>query len=218
MNNLPLIEKMLNFSDPERFYFIQVFRRRKDNPGMARDVKVLGNYCVSDATQLQEEFREIKELCDQHHARAYIRLNRRSDQTIARQMLVRIAEMVISDQFNVRNVYWKIAGQFDSESDPSWLVDIDWNEFDRSPSESQVLETIHGHLQRLQEEAGRVVRMDQVPTRNGYHLITRPFNVRQFREITQEMGLKIDVHKDNPTLLYASRPEMFLPDIETSRS
>lgn len=37
-----------------------------------------------------------------------------------------------------------------------------------------------------------------IPTKNGKHLITIPFDLRQFRKIY----LKIDVHKNNPTVLY----------------
>jgi hypothetical protein len=34
--------------------------------------------------------------------------------------------------------------------------------------------------------------------KNGVHLITTPFNLQQFKEEYQD----IDVHKNNPTLLY----------------
>ena len=37
-----------------------------------------------------------------------------------------------------------------------------------------------------------------IPTKSGYHLITTPFNLQQFKEEYPD----IDVHKNNPTLLY----------------
>lgn len=37
-----------------------------------------------------------------------------------------------------------------------------------------------------------------IPTLNGVHLITKPFNLQKFKELYP----LIDVHKNNPTLLY----------------
>jgi hypothetical protein len=37
-----------------------------------------------------------------------------------------------------------------------------------------------------------------IPTKSGYHLITTPFNLQQFKEKYPD----IDVHKNNSTLLY----------------
>jgi hypothetical protein len=40
--------------------------------------------------------------------------------------------------------------------------------------------------------------MYKVPTKNGIHLITNPFNLNAFK-----FGFpNIDVHKNNPTILY----------------
>lgn len=38
----------------------------------------------------------------------------------------------------------------------------------------------------------------EIPTMNGCHLITKPFNLQKFKEKFPE----IDVHKNNPTILY----------------
>lgn len=39
---------------------------------------------------------------------------------------------------------------------------------------------------------------DYIPTKNGYHIITKPFNLKQFKDKYPD----IDVHKNNPTILY----------------
>ena len=38
----------------------------------------------------------------------------------------------------------------------------------------------------------------QIPTKNGVHLITKPFNKSEFSKIHKN----IDIHKTNPTLLF----------------
>jgi hypothetical protein len=40
----------------------------------------------------------------------------------------------------------------------------------------------------------------EIPTKNGVHLITRPFNLQEFKE-TFDGDWDI-IHKNNPTLLY----------------
>ena len=39
-----------------------------------------------------------------------------------------------------------------------------------------------------------------IPTKSGWHIITTPFNLQQFKEKYPD----IDVHKNNPTILYIS--------------
>ena len=43
-----------------------------------------------------------------------------------------------------------------------------------------------------------------IPTVNGFHMITRPFNLAEFRKYMELQGDVPDIHKDNPTLLYYS--------------
>jgi len=52
----------------------------------------------------------------------------------------------------------------------------------------------------LQLEIGGEPQMDFIKTRSGVHIICRPFNLQKFKEEFPE----VDVHKDNPTILYIS--------------
>jgi hypothetical protein len=83
MNNLEIISPLLNFEDPDKFYFIQIYKRRKDNPGMDKDMVVLENYSISTQVQLDRALPRIQKICDDNNARAYIRLNRRSHKKVA---------------------------------------------------------------------------------------------------------------------------------------
>ena len=46
--------------------------------------------------------------------------------------------------------------------------------------------------------------IDVIDTLQGVHLITTPFNSKQFKETCKDL---IDIHKDNPTLLYYENNE-----------
>ena len=43
--------------------------------------------------------------------------------------------------------------------------------------------------------------IETVPTRHGYHLITKPFNKKAFYE---KYNSSIDIHDNNPTVLYVN--------------
>lgn len=199
MNNLEIILPLLNFSDPDKFYFIQIYKRRKDNPDMDKDMRLLDNYAIYSEEQLMKYMPIITERCDKDNARAYIRLNRRSEKKVALQLLARIATMIASEQYNVKNAYWSVTGEYHSETDKSWLIDIDWKDFEERKA---LLGVIHHRIKELQEETGREPRMDIIPSKNGYHIITRPFNVQKLTQFLADNKVKIDYHKDNPVLLY----------------
>lgn len=199
LNNFWTISPMLRFDNPDMFYFIQIYKRRKDNPDMERDMEVLGNFYVYTEEQFQRKFQSIRKICDDNNARAYIRLNRRSDRKIALQCLSRLATMIASDQYRIRNIYDSIAGEYHSEEDKSWLIDIDWKDFEDQKS---ILGNIHSLVEDLQRQTGREPRMQIIPTKNGYHLITRPFNLKML-DPYRLGGYRFDIHKDNPTILYA---------------
>ena len=200
MNNLNVILPLLKFDDPDKFYFIQIYKRRKDNPDMKRDMEVLDNFYIYSEEQMLNRFPRIKQICDTNNARAYIRLNRRSDKKIALQSLARIASMIASEQYNIRSTYDSIAGEYHAEEDKTWLIDIDFKDFEGNQA---ILVEIHYSIEELQRETGREPMMHIIPTKNGYHLITRPFNLKKI-EPFRLGGYRFDIHKDNPTILYTA--------------
>ena len=109
MNNFLRIKELLKFDDPDKFYFIQILKRRKDNPGMGKDMCNIDNFCVYSIQDYERYESRIIDVCERNNARAYIRLNRRSDKKIALQMLARMAQMIASEQYNIRKLYYSIA-------------------------------------------------------------------------------------------------------------
>jgi hypothetical protein len=198
MNNFLRIKELLKFDDPDKFYFIQILKRRKDNPGMGKDMCNIDNFCVYSIQDYERYEARIIDVCERNNARAYIRLNRRSDKKIALQMLARMAQMIASEQYNIRKLYYSIAGEYHSEEDKTWIVDIDWKDFEGKKTEVARIATI---TEELQMATGREPMTEYIPTKNGTHIITRPFNLQKLKK--EYPGL--DIHKDNPTLLYCPK-------------
>jgi hypothetical protein len=107
-----------------------------------------------------------------------------------------IRRIILGHKQYFRKIYASIAGEFHSDPDKTWIADIDWIDFEGRPGELEELESI---IRQLQIETGKDALMDKIPTKNGFHWITRPFNLQKLREL---YPYKLDMHKDNPTLLY----------------
>jgi len=193
INNFELIKNLLNFSDLDKFYFIQIFKRRKDNPELTKNNKVIDSFYVYSESQFDSLKDKIIDICDRNNARAYIRLNRRSDKKIALQLLARLASKIANNDHKVRDLYDSVAGEFHDEENKTWIVDIDSHLIDR-------IDGIEQLIIALQSEIKRIPICHRIPTKTGIHLITGPFNIQAFNSAF--FPRNIDILKDNPTLLY----------------
>ena len=75
-DNFDQINTLLDFSEQNTFYFIQILKRRKENPDMRTGVQVIDNFYVYGPNDLEKLREKIVERCVKHNARAYINLNR----------------------------------------------------------------------------------------------------------------------------------------------
>ena len=197
INNFDIITPLLDFSNSDTYYFLQIIKRRKDNPDMAKDMIVIDDIFIYSQVHFNLIKEDIIKTCDAHNARAYFRLNKRSSKKSAFQMLKRVTDIIISEDYKaVKTAFSSVSGEFHGDEDKKWIVDIDYRDFRETYA---LLSTIHTDIRMLQEETGREAMMITIPTKNGYHIITRPFNLKAFMDRGYP---RIDVHKDNPTILY----------------
>jgi hypothetical protein len=200
VNNSAKIGTMISF-DKDDFYFLQILKRRKDNPEMEKDMVVIKNYYIESMDQYIKLIPRIILLCKYENARAYFRLNKRNYKKIGLQMIRRVADHISSGNNKaIKTAFDSVCGEFHSDTDKKWIVDIDFKDLDdreffsRENSISNIIST----LTDLQLETEKEPMIEILPTKNGVHIITRPFNLKKFRETF----FGIDVHKDNPSILY----------------
>lgn len=126
INNFNRIESLLDFKNVGDFYFIQILKRRKDNPEMEKDMTIINNYFVYSIEDFYNHESRIKFECDAHNARAYIRVNVRNTQKIAMQTLKKVTDLIISGDYRaVKSAYLSAAGEFHSQNPKLWIVDVD---------------------------------------------------------------------------------------------
>jgi len=200
-NNFEQIRNMLRFED-DYFYFIQIIQRKKENPGLANsNNRIIRSYNVSSLDKFDENKDEIIKLCETFNARAYIHLNRRKWSKIALECLRHNAELIANEQYrNIKSSFETVIGRNNGEPSrtKTWMIDIDMNDLEVVNKIERIINSI--------EPIDRTVTklMHTIPTKNGYHMITKPFNRAEFSKYMQLQGDVPDVHTDNPTILYAT--------------
>lgn len=198
INNFSVIRDLLTFGDEDKFYFIQIFKRRKDNPEMKKDMVIIDNYFVYELEHFNGLEERIIKQCTDNNARAYIRLNRRSSRQVALKTLGRIAQMIEDSNYKfAHRAYLSCAGEYHKEEDKTWIIDIDRNG-ESDDAYDALINSIIFEAQQLIQETGKDDTMMILPTKNGLHLVCRPFNLSRFKKSFPD----VDVHKDNPVVLF----------------
>lgn len=195
VNNFDLIIPLLKFDTEGNFYFVQVLQRKKDHAaenkrlGRNNNARLIKAFYIYSVEQLLEHKDEIIALSILFNARVGINLNPRNNRKVALDMMVHLAACIQSENYSVAKLYNSCCGA-SLGTDKTWIVDID----------TQNLSVISGVIDFIREiePVGVEKLIATIPTKNGYHLITRAFNSKVFGEKFPEL----EVHKNNPTVLY----------------
>ena len=191
IDNIELIKPLLTFDNEGDFYQLFVFLRKKDqttDKSNHQSVRTIKSYCVTSHEYLEKRYDEIKMLCEVFKARAYIHVSKQNHKDVGMNMITEIVTRIQSGQINQKNVFDSVVGQIKT-TEKRWIVDVDETCF------TSVLK-IDKFLSTLRPEGNKVEVL--IPTKNGYHLITKRFDVMEFKKKYPE----IDIQKKNPTLLY----------------
>ena len=76
IDNFDLIKKQLVFDGQNKYYFIQVVKRSKDNPDMVSYMRIIRSFYIFNEEDYEHYRPVIKKLCKDNNARAYIDFNR----------------------------------------------------------------------------------------------------------------------------------------------
>lgn len=194
INNFKLIKSLLEFPNDDIYYHLQILRRGKDHPELPAANRVIKTYFICSLEGLDYVEDEIKGLCQFFGARAYINLTPKSIKKTTLLQLKYLSERIYIGDFKKIWKSWNTcAGEIKGE-EPRWVVDID-----NIDQENNILKSnIINFIKTLDPISLDSKIIQEIPTKSGYHLITTPFNIQQFKEKYPD----IDVHKNNPTLLY----------------
>jgi len=200
-DNLDIILPLLNFKSEDDYYFLQIIARKKDKPtfkvsGTNNSARLIRTYNITSRESLVDKYEEIKAVCNLFNARAMIGLNRRSFYASSIEMMVQLSRNIQSTNYNNSRVWNNVSGKYHPIKDKCWIVDIDSPELKYLLVFKRILNN-----PELLPEGDKIIA--EIPSKNGIHLITKPFNTMMFETLrTREFMPKLDIHKNNPTNLY----------------
>lgn len=204
INNLELIKPLLQFESNDIYYHLQILKRKKDclehKKARNNNARCLKTYYIHSIEYFEDRFDEIQKLCKNHQARAYINLNAKSYVKTAFEMNIKVAQRMLNNQFEyIYRSYESAAGMSNVNiGNVRWIVDID---------EKEISPLLVSHIEYGCDPVSTCISgnnvfntkiITKIPTKNGWHLITAPFNRKQFSDKYPEIG----IHINNPTLLY----------------
>lgn len=199
IDNFAQIRNLLSFPTSNSFYFLEIIKRRKENPDMLSHAKLIRDYYLNSFEKFDEKEAEIKELCDIHKARAYFRLNVREADKIAFQYNKRLAELLITKDFhNIARAYPAVVGEFHHDTEKKWLIDLDYPEDAKTEliKVERFNQQVNEVSQTIKDLSGKILL--KVSTKNGAHLITSPFR----RDVFKIKHPEVEINPDANTILY----------------
>lgn len=198
VDNFDLIKENMRFFNEKSFYFIQVIKRKKENPELTGYSRPIESFYVFDKEQFERFKPHIIEKCEQNKARAYIKMNTLDAEKVGLMAIRVLSEEIGNKSWRSLSSNFNVAcGQSGSQDNTQklYLLDIDDDlGYDRGD--------IRNYLKTLNPFGNDGDVLDkvvmEVPTRHGYHFLTTGFEMNKFKQKYPN----VDVHKDGITLLY----------------
>lgn len=191
IDNIDLILPFLKFESDDDFYYLQILQRKKENPQLGSNSRVIKNYYIKSEEYLLNRYDEIQKLCKLFNARASIRLNKRSFEKVGMKTMVNLANTMMNKEYSfLGKSYDRACGLGHNDSEKKWILDIDgkWTYNELMTMEDTINNSLPGGKKTY----------CYIPSKSGMYLITKPFDSREFQRIFSE----VEIHKDNPTNLY----------------
>ena len=191
VNNFEQIKSMFYFNEGDNMFFhCQIVSRAKDHKGENKKVKegAIKTYFIRSREHLDSLKDEIILLCKNYGARAYINIAGKDFKSLQTLMLLKLVNAIHQGVVrNPRKCLNSAAGELKSRI-PKWIVDID---------DISLKDSIKDRLFELyaQEYSSKGTNISvetinavshlnifaEIPTKNGLHLIVRPFNTKAFK-------------------------------------
>ena len=164
LDNYNELSPFIKFTDPDIFYFLQVLKRKKDNPEMKRStIKVYSKFITRQDT-FDRAYKDVKLICDTDNARAYLSIVPRSLEKFTKECCLEDTRRVCSGSLDAT---YKMPDEIAliskvvKKDQNIWLLDVD-------SGVDEVLE----YLKTKKE----LIFLGQVETFSGAHVFCKPFN------------------------------------------
>lgn len=183
-----------NLSDQGDFFFVQVIQRNKECKVNSKG-NTIKDYHFFDKETFLSKKEEITTLCKAFNARAYFWINPRNCKEIQYEIIKEALEALELGTHKLFKCVSKAIGRKRTNKYKSkWILDFDTKDWT----------VINKYLEIVFKCRPDGIKVNNfIKTVNGIHVITDPFDLEQFKQKVALYQLdNIDIHKDNPTVLY----------------
>lgn len=186
-----------NLSDQGDFFFVQVMQRNKEKNNVRSGGYVIKDYHFFDKETFLAKKEEITTLCKAFDARAYFWINPRNCKQVQYEIIREALEAIELGTHKLFKCVSRALGRKRCNKYKSkWILDFDTKDWNLINKYLDLVRKCRPNVNKI---------LYYVPTVNGIHVITLGFDLEQFK---QELAIakldNIDIHKDNPTILYYS--------------
>ena len=244
LDNFQIFRDHLTFETPQDRYIVNILRRPKDvkhlnQLGSNECQRLLRTYYIDSLEYFDKKIPAIKELCDRNCARAYILPQVRNNEECLLNMATKILDTIRLKNFSVKPEHLLRSAycEYHNSRSKKWILDLDNTEM-YGWTLSAVEELVKKQLREIQDfELAKHPRkyatwledaMFTVKTKNGWHIITPPFNLQKALKECEmlfegERTFKLSqaktdqssltekrigwLHKDGMSLLYLNLPD-----------
>lgn len=194
------ITEKWSYSDlPEgdSYFAVELIRRGKDNPELSAANYHFKNYYIRKPEDLDKYEQEIKSLCEMLHLRAYASVNIKSFKQVSLDTMAELARRIANNDYRKNYaVFESCSGQYCHSWDKQWVVDLD-----DCKLHDEYPETVKELINYCKPVGDKIVT--EFPTKSGVHIITLPFDRKQFTELCNKYHINaVDIKKNHLTLLY----------------
>lgn len=186
-----------NLSDQGDFFFVQVMQRNKEKNNVGSSGYVIKDYHFFDKETFLSKKEEITTLCKAFNARAYFWINPRNCKEVQYEIIREALEAIELGTHKLFKCVSRALGRKRCNKYKSkWILDFDTKDWSLINKYLDLVRKCRPNVNKI---------LYYVPTVNGIHVVTLGFDLEQFK---QELAIakldNIDIHKDNPTILYYS--------------
>ena len=237
IDNFDVLMQHMDFIDKNDRYIVHILRRPKDCKALTNTIgsneaqRLIRTYYIDNIDYFKSKISAIKELCQSCNARAYLIVSPKDNFECLLNLGKKVLETIQMRNYSVKPEH--LLRQAYCENHKSrkkqWIIDLDndsmvekWVEVcigrqilkTRVWTVNEVFDLVRSQVVKVGKNPDECYK---IPTRNGWHIITPPFNLQEAYEVCRMMfegnkrqPVQIDyneltgwLHKDGMTLLYA---------------
>ena len=186
------------------FFVVNLIRRGKDHPNLPAANYTFKSYYIDSIEKFDHLKDEMIKCCELFGLRAYVSVNIKSKEEYSKMCAFKFTQNILNNEYKKP---WRVGdhvfGKITAKNDNTWLVDVDDIDMNNE-SDVHYLNQLIKIINSCNSKYAPVI-INQIPTRSGIHILTRPFNMQEYRNKWEEYKFDRefpDVKKNHITLLY----------------